>query len=292
MTPPALLRARWAALRYGPLLALAARSRRAGRHVAAAIAAVELGIDRARRETAGQRIARWLDLSPAEARRVFRASLTSEAQEEADSAYFMGHPHALVPAFVRAGEPPHRGGTIYATFHFGSPVLTYLYLRVGRALDVVAVERKLTATNPMAAPKRRWGARKVAWVERFTGRPMLDVDAATMARARERLLDGGALYAAVDVPGDVVGRAATATLLGERIRVSSGVTTLARLARAPLQPVVAISRADRFDLHYGTPIEPGPEAQTLAALMEALATLLRSFPGEWWLWPYVTPARE
>jgi len=290
MTPPAPLGARWAALRYGPLLALAARSRRAGRHVAATIAAVELGLDHARRQTACERIARWLELPPAEARRVFRASLASEAQEEADSAYFMGHPRALVPAFVRADEPAHRGGTIYVTFHFGSPVLTFLYLRAGRAIDVVAVERKLTAANPMPAAKRRWGVRKVAWVERFTGRPMLDVDAAAMARARERLLDGGALYAACDVPGDVVGRAATVRLLGERIRISSGVATLARLARAPLQPVVAISRSGRFDLLYGTPIDPGSEEQTLAALMDTLATLLRRFPGEWWLWPYVAPA--
>jgi hypothetical protein len=290
MTRPASLEARWAALRYGPLLAVSAHSRRAGRRVAAAVAAVEVGRDRARRRTACERIARWLEVPSAEARRVFRASLTSEAQEEADSAYFMAHPRALVPAFAGAVEPVHRGGTIYVTFHLGSPVLTYLYLRAGRALDVVAIERKLTAANPMPAAKRRWGARKVAWVERFTGRPMLDVDAAAMARARERLIDGGALYAAVDVPGDVVGRAATVAILGERIRVSSGVATLARLARAPLQPIVAINRGGRFDLHYGTPIDPGPEPQTLAAFMETLAILLRRDPGEWWLWPYVASA--
>jgi len=283
--------ARWTELRYTSLLPRAATSRRLGDVYAHMVAAIELGIDRERRRVAVERIARWLGRSSGVAARIYHASLVSEAREEADSAYFMRRPQRLLASFrPPPDEPEARRGTIYATLHLGSPILAYLYLCGVRGVPARAIGRGLDLANQMPPAKRSFGLEKVAWVESFSGQPFLGVDAVSAARAREHLLAGNALYAAVDVPADVVARCAEIELFGEGIRIASGLLRLAALARVPLQPMVAVHRGGDFEVLYGQAIEFDDEGRALALLAAEIARFVRRLPGEWWLWPYLTPA--
>ncbi len=283
--------AAWTSCRYRWLLPWSARSRRTTQAYARLSGRIELALDPERRARAGARIARALGCSAAAADRVFAASLVSEAQEEADTVWSMRHARPW-PSLVHApaDEPTPQGATIYVTLHFGSPVLAYLDLRRRRVADVRLIIRALSPANPMADSKRAFAARKVAWVASVSGYEPLTTDAAATAHAREHLVAGGALFAAIDVPGDVVSRASAVTLFGERILVSSGIATLARLTAATLLPVVAVRRRETLALRYGAPIPPGKDAETQAAAFRELARFIADDPGEWWLWPYVTPA--
>jgi hypothetical protein len=279
----------WAAFRYGPLLAAAARHRRLGRAYAELAGAVEFWRDRPRRRVAAMRAARWLGASTRDAARIFHRCLVSEALEEADNAYFMRHEAALDRVFRSpSGAPSTEPGTIWATLHMGSPILAYLYLRRVRRLPVAIVGRALDDTNPMPAAKRSFGKRKVAWLEAASGRPLLGVDARAIARARRELIEGRDLFAAIDVPGDVSARSAVVTIGGERVRLAAGMIALAGLTAAPIQPVVGVHEAGAIVLHYGRAIE-AREAGALVAVGAAVADLVRRFPEEWWLWPYVAP---
>jgi hypothetical protein len=284
-------RTRWIATRYERLLPLTGRSRAVGRAYATLVAAMELRLDPARRLTAERRIARWLNVSPADAHRTYRDSLRSEAREEADIAFFMAHPDALDTVFrAPRDEPRDEAPTIYAILHFGSPILAYLHLCRTRAHAIHTIARELDTTNPMPEAKRRFGVRKVAWVYERSGRPFIGVDGPAIIHARERLLVGDSLYAALDVPGDVAQRVGTITVCGERLRVAAGMTTLASLTRTPLQPVLAVSRGSDVEMLYGPRISPTTPDETLAAVTAALFSFVIAHPGEWWLWPYVTPA--
>jgi len=283
--------ATWPQVRYAALLPLTRRDRRAGGLYARLVGAVEYARDGRRRRVAVERIARAFDLSAAAAAAVFRDSLVSEAREEADTIYFMHRPETtLRRAFVAdaCGGRERAAPAVYATLHFGSPILCYLYLRLVRDVPVDLIGRRLDDANPMPSAKRSYGMRKVAWVERLAGRPFVDVDAASMARMRERLLDGASAFAAVDVPGDVVARRTTTELFGERITLSAGVATLAKLARVPVQPIVAISEPAGIRIHYGEAIEiTNDDGAALGARMTAL---IARWPSEWWMWPYVSRA--
>lgn len=284
-------RARWVVTRYERLLPLTARSRAVGRAYATLVAAMELRLDPLRRVTAERRIARWLGVPEAHAHRIHRDSLRSEAREEADTAFFMAHPDALETAVrARRDEPRDEAPTIYAILHFGSPILAYLHLCSTRGRAIHAIARELDTTNPMSEAKRQFGVRKVAWVHERSGRPFIGVDGAAIVHARERLLAGDSLYAALDVPGNVSQRAAEVTVCGERLRVAAGMTTLASLTRTPLQPVLALCRGSDIEMLYGPRIPPTSPADTLAAVTAALFAFVTVHPGEWWLWPYVTPA--
>jgi hypothetical protein len=285
--------ATWTSWRYRWLLHWSGRSRRTTRAYARLCGRVELALDSERRARAGTRIARALGCSPAAADRVFAASLVSEAQEEADTVWSMRHARAWPDLFrAPADEPAPHGATIYVTLHFGSPILAYLDLRHRRVADVRLMMRPLSPANPMADAKRAYAVRKVAWVTTVSGCEPLPTDAAGTAHAREHLIAGHALYAATDVPGDVVSRASAVTLFGERILISSGIATLARLTGASLQPIVAVRRNDTLALRYGNRIPAGNDAETLAAVFRELARFIADDPGEWWLWPYATPAPE
>jgi lauroyl/myristoyl acyltransferase len=284
----------WAAFRYGWLLPWSARRRHRARWYAAIAAAVDLA-DGARRTSAVQRIRRWMGSATSTATRIYHSSLTSEAREEADTAYFMRHPHELATAFrPPLVEPPSTGPVIYVTLHFGSPVLAYLYLRARRGVDARLIARRLSPANPMAAAKRAFAEHMVAWVAAIAGHALLATDAGATARAREHLVDGASLFAAIDVPGDVVARAAEVTLFGEAIAVSSGLATLARLTGVPMQPVVAVSRGGGLHVRYGSRVPAGGEREMLDAVFDELSAFIAADPGEWWLWPYVvvpTPVR-
>jgi hypothetical protein len=236
------------------------------------------------------RIARWRRISLASAHRLFHASLVSEAQEEADTAFFMRQGEAFDRWLASASRAPTcEGATVLATLHLGTPVHGYLAFRRAAHLDVRAVGRGLGPTNPMAQAKLRYARRKVAWVYERAGVEFLEPDAVSMARAREHLLRGKLLYAAIDVPGDAVSRSAEVEMCGERLSYAAGVMILARLTKCTVLPLVAISRPDRIEIEYGDPIEPG-RPDVLTAVFAELTKFIERYPDQWWLWPYVVPA--
>lgn len=281
--------AAWAELRYGRLLPLAARQRGFAPRYARLVSLVEGTLDRERRAAASARMQRWLRVTPRRARALHRACLASEAREEADTAWFMTQPwEALARAYLPLGCPVSpRTATIWTILHFGSPILAYVHLCRVWGVDARIIGRALDDANPMPSAKQAWGRRKVAWVQEVTGKPFLAVDAGAIAHAREHLLAGGALLAAIDVPGDVVGRSTRLTLFGEPTRVAAGIFRLAELTRVPLRSLRAISRGGRVEVRHGDPIVLAGGDDPLAPVASEVETILRAHPDEWWLWPYL-----
>jgi hypothetical protein len=278
----------WAELRYGRLLPLAARRRSFASAYARVVSLVEWSSDARRRRVARSRIARWLCLTDGPAALLYRRCLESEAREEADTAWFMAHPEDLERAYHRAARPDcAAGATIWLTLHFGSPILAYVYVRRVWGIDAAIIGRTLDDQNPMPAAKQAFGRRKVAWVELVTGKPFLGVDAASIAHAREHLLRGGSLFAAIDVPGDVVRRSARIELFGEPVCIAGGIPRIAELARVPMRTLVATSRGGAIHLRSGAAIEARPGGSALAAVGAEIEAILRREPAEWWLWPYL-----
>ena len=194
----------WPEWRYRHLLPRAAATRAAGRRYAYMVAAIELR-DALRRRRAVARIERWQHVSRLAALRLFHACLLSEAREEADTVFFMRHPPELRQWFPDAAAVARPDGpTLFATLHLGSPVFAYLFLRSVAALDVRAIGRKLDERNPMPGAKRRYGLAKEAWLRGAAGVDLLEPSPRAMTDAREHLLAGRPLFAALDVPGDVV----------------------------------------------------------------------------------------
>lgn len=292
LTPPEpVWRRRWEAQRYRTLLELAARTRIGGAAYAEIVAAIEQRADPHRRDVAVGRIGRWLGVEEVEAQRIYRSALRSEAREEADARFLMDHPAALEGAFQPpVGEPDLEGPAIWLTLHLGSPNLAFVYLRRVRGLDVRIVGRPLDDANPMHEEKRAFGHRKVRWLQDLTAAPFLDTSAEAMARARSHLLQGGALFALMDTPGDVVSRSFAIELFGEKVRIAAGAFRLAALVGVPIRPIVAVHRGGGFDLHYGRPIEPVAGRISSEDVARELARLIGTFPGEWWLWPYLPGA--
>jgi len=289
------LRRSWAEVRYRWLLPLTRRSRTNGRAYARLVARVEYAADAERARVAARRIAGALGTTAGEAARIFRRCLASEALEEADTVFFMATQRDAIDRSVfRCDALPERtagsSGTVYATLHFGSPVLGYLALGSGRDEAVSIVGRPLDGANPMPSAKRDYARGKVAWVERVTGRPFLGTDGLAMARAREELLAGRSLYTPVDVPGSVAGRAATVAPFGEPIRLASGLMTLARVAGADVVPVVTLSTPAGFTIELGPRLAPSLGDALLEETMAALACFVRAHPDEWWMWPYLESA--
>lgn len=284
MAPSAAGPADW---RYRRILPLAARSRAFGRAAASFLAGSELRRDPARARVATRRIGEALGVPPDRARAIYRAALASEAREEADAAFFMAHEDRIAAAFAGSGARLEPGAAILATLHFGSPVLGFVHLSRIEGARLAIVARPLDDSNPMPRAKRDWARRKVAFTERLSGRPFLSTDPASVARAREHLLEGGRIYTPVDVPGDVSARRSRVGLFGRVAEVSGGIEVLARLTRTPVQPVVALPQGNGFAFWYGRRIEPGEGGEPLAAAFAELETILRERPGEWWMWPYL-----
>lgn len=279
--------ASWPTIRYERLFPLAKHGPAAARLCGIVAGAVEYLIDPVRRDVAVRRIARAVRVSPRKARSIFRAALTSEAFEEAELVFLMARDRALDGLLATGTDDQrHDPGTIYVTFHLGHPVLAYLYLARRRGLPISILARALTEDNPMSEAKRRYGCARNAWIA-ASSRPFLHGDAESVVRARDMLLAGESIFVPIDVPGDVMARTADIQVFGERARFSSGVITLARLSRAPVQPVVALVGARGLELHWGRRIAPGKDAETSAAVFAELLEIVRRFPGEWWMWPYL-----
>jgi hypothetical protein len=284
-------RLRWEAQRYRTLLELAAWSRAGSAAYAEIAAAIELRADPQRRGVAVRRIRRWLGVDERAARRIYSSALRSEAREEADARYLMDRPTVLDGAFrAPADEPDLAGPAIWLTLHLGSPNLAFVYLRRIRGLDVRIVGRPLDDANPMHADKRAFGHRKVRWLQEMTAAPFLDTSAEAMAQGRSHLLQGGALFALMDTPGDVVARSIAIELFGERVRIASGAFRLAALVGVPIRPVVAVRRGSDFDLCFGRPIDPVGGVVPSEEVARELSRLIGAYPGEWWLWPYLPGA--
>lgn len=276
----------WDRLRYGRLLAIAARERRLGAAYAAFVARIEERRDPRRRAIACARIARWLRCLPADAAGVFRASLRSEAREEADSAFFMRHTEALAAAFAGAVPlAPEAGPILYVGLHLGSPVLGYLALCHRLAPDLALIARGIDPANPMPVDKRRFAERKVAWTETQAGRPFFATDADAMLGVRRHLRAGRPLYMLADVPGDAVGRSASCTLFGETVRLAAGLPTLARIAGSAVQTVAVLRGRHGFEIRAGARV--AAREVDMPAVLAALAPFIGQDPGEWWMWPYL-----
>jgi hypothetical protein len=275
----------WPEWRYGGLLTRAATTRAGGRGYARLVAGVEF-LEAARRRRAVMRIQRWQRVSRGAALRIFHASLMSEAREEADSAFFMQHPLGLRGWMPDASAiPTPSGPTLYATLHLGSPVFAYVFLRLIAALDVRAIGRRLDERNPMPAAKRRYGLAKEAWLRGLAGVDLLEPSAHAMNAAREHLLDGRPVFAALDVPGDVVARSTRLAVAGEQVAFSAGAIRIAQLAGARVVPIVALSGLAGLRLHVGQPLDP--DTPRTAAVLRTLLGFVHRHPDEWWLWPYV-----
>ncbi len=274
-------------VRYDALLPVAGSSRRVGRLYAEACASMDLAADGERAGVAVERIRRWTGLSGADAREAYRGALASEAQEEADSAFFRRHPEAFDRWLPGGSEIPRPAGpVVYATLHFGHPVLSCVYLQRNGGGDVRPIIRGLDDTNPMADPKRGWGQRKVGWVRDLLDGAVFGVDAVATARAREHLLDGGAVFAALDVPGDVSDRTSEVEVAGERLRFSTGVVSLAQMTRSTIVPVVAVGGAQKMAVHFGRSVA-ATGSDSFSAVFAELARFIHRFPHQWWLWPFV-----
>jgi hypothetical protein len=281
---------RFEVARYRWLLPLTARG--GGRAViyARLCARVERALDAHRRAVAVGRIARWLAVPTVRAEEIYFDALCSEAREEADSCWLMngGGLPAVGPTIV--AEPAPVGPAIWATLHFGSPVLAYLHLRRSRRLDVQIVGRPLDEDNPMSEEKRAWGRRKVAWLEARSGLTILGVSPEATSVARARLMKGGSICVLMDVPGDVVARRMTLSLCGERVSLAAGIFLLAGMSGVPVLPFAGVRRGASFELHYGRPISVEPGRIPMDEVASELSRFLVAMPGEWWLWPFLPSA--
>jgi len=283
----------WQQLRYGALLRAAGTSVAAARAYAAVVAEVERRRDPHRSSVAEARIRRSLGMTGDAARRIYRDALYSEALEEADSLRFMSGRSSIARDVDVVGVAPRGGGPrLYAALHFGSPVLAYLALRAVAEPDLLLIGRELDEEkNPMPASKREFAARKVAWVE-AAGAPFLGTTDRDVLQAREHLLAGRPLCAAVDVPGNVVRRAEWIDVAGHRVSVATGVLHLAVLTGCDVQLVAGAHRAGRISVWC----RPAFSAPTVAELARKIAAdvdaVVREWPGEWWMWPFMVAPRE
>ncbi len=232
---------------------------------------------------------RWLGVSRGRARRLFRRSLEIEAREEADSVRLIRHPSEFrghLPAASELPELPHR--VVFATMHTGAHVFAYAYLRKVCRLNVRAMARPIGPDNPMPDAKRRYAERKIAWLHIQLGVDLLGTDLASLAVAREHLLDDQPLFAAFDVPGDGATRTQEIRVGDERLLAAAGVVVLARLVEATIVPILALRTEDGVRLEFGDPVLPS-DPDPLACVYRQFEAFLRRWPEHWSLWPYVQP---
>ena len=78
--------------------------------------------------------------------------------------------------------------------------------------------------------------------------------------------------------------------LREPVRLAAGLMTLARITGADVVPVVALSRQQRFAVHFGHRLPAVLGDQLLEQAVAELARFVREYPDEWWMWPYLERA--
>lgn len=257
------------------------------------MAAIERRVFPVRARAAEDRIGRALSAGPSAAREIHQLSLESELREQADCARFMHRPDRLASFLPDAARLPRTDGpTLFASLHMGSPVLLSAFLHQNSGLDVRPIIRELGEGNPMASARSRWGDRKVRWLEKTLGLRPLGTDARSTAQARSHLLDGNALFAALDVPAGGSGRAAAFPLFGQRWAFASGALKLAALTDARVVPIIGISRDRSLSVACGTPQRAADADALGAAVFREFEELIRGDPGEWWMWPYLAEAPE
>jgi hypothetical protein len=282
----------WEGLRWGPLLSLAGRGPLFGRIYAEVVARVEHRRDPERRRVAESRIARWLGVDEASAGRIFVQALRSEALEESEiAAVLRSDDPEVVPIVLEGWQGRGPRPRIYGVFHAGSPVLVYLELRRRFEPQLRLLARELDENNPMGDAKRRFASRKVGWVENATGESFFDTRGTALLEAREHLLAGRPLFAAFDVPGDVVARAGEVSLFGERVLLASGVFELAALTGADIQLVFSKHGPAGVRAWFRPSLEASTGDEFLAGVGRELEDAIRSMPGENWFWPFFANGR-
>lgn len=221
------------------------------------------------------------------AREIFRNAVRSEALEEADSCRFMSGRCSTVrdielSGFARTTQRPR----LYAALHFGSPVLAYIGLRQQVEKSLLVIARELGDKNPMPGAKQQFATRKVAWVEKAAGAPFLGTSESDVLRARDHLLGGNSVYAAVDVPGNVVRRAEWMRVGGAEMLLATGILKLAAITGCDLQLALGFHRNGRIVVHGG-PVVYGSTTVALGAqVMSCLQDVINRWPEEWWMWPF------
>ncbi|MDG1401740.1 MAG: hypothetical protein P8K76_12035 [Candidatus Binatia bacterium] len=278
----------WERARYQLLDSLAARSMGGTNAYVHMISRVEEVLQRERSRTAINRISRALDLAPRDSRQIYRQCLASEAREEADSARLLVSGQPIAEA-VEATPPfsPVDGPCIYITLHWGSPMITFLYLRSVLGIPVRLIGRPLDKSNPLPPGKMRWGHRKVEWMETLTGETFIPDDGAGALQARTELLEGRSIFASVDVPAQPTSRSRVIDLFGEPIRIASGLLRLAALTKVPLVPILGHSCGQKIHVAHEEPIPAAREEELAESIGIWLRKILARQPDQWWLWPFV-----
>jgi hypothetical protein len=278
----------WERRRYQLLDRIAARSMWGTDAYVFLVSRVEERLQQDRRKAATDRIARALEVSPRHGRKIYRQCLASEAREEADAARLCLSGKPIVDAVESAPLlPPVAGPCIYVTLHWGSPMITFLYLRSALGIPVRLIGRPLDEQNPLPPAKMIWGHRKVEWMEQLTGTPFIRDDSRGALEARSELLAGRSIFASVDVPAAPAGRSRVIDLFGEPIRIASGLLRLAALTKVPLVPILGHSRGQRIFIAQEEPIPAGSEQELSDAVGFWIRKTLRRQPDQWWLWPFV-----
>jgi len=242
---------------------LAARFPRAAIASAGALAWATQPLNRG---VAPERIAAILPtLSPAELEAARRATWASHLRGQALAAAVAADGRRQVCPRLVAGYPPAsvRAPMVIASFHIGA-----LYA-LGATLERLPGETlALHATRFLTARP---------------GVTLLDVGddewsrVAAFHRAFRTLRAGGFVFLTVDSRPEP---AVPATLLGHPISLARGAFALARMADAPLVPLVTRWRGTGIEVHWGDPIEPADEEGMVARAAAWLEAYLLDFPGE------------
>jgi lauroyl/myristoyl acyltransferase len=158
-----------------------------------------------------------------------------------------------------------RAPAIIGTFHIGP---THA---LGAAIERLPGE-VLVLRRRAYAPAQ---ARNVQVAETGGGE---ELRARAFHRAVGHLRDGGYVLLPID-PAE--GARVAAPFLGRSLMLARGAFALARVARAPILPVVTRWRGLRMEIHCGPLIEPGDSEERLAEQAAAwLESYLTAAPGE------------
>lgn len=284
---------RWERHRYQLLDHMASRGTGGSASYVQLVARIEERLQPERRAVAVNRISQALGVSVQQAKIIYRNCLASEAREEADTARLRRSASPIAEAIDNTNQFSGLGGPcIYITLHWGSPMITFLYLRAALGIPVRIIGRPLDRENPLPPAKMLWGRHKVEWMEQMTGASFISDDGAGALEARAELLDGRSIFASVDVPAPTQARARVVDLFGEPIRIASGVLRLAALTQVPLVPILGYSRGNRIYVTQEEPFAAASEAEHSESVGLWIEQTLRRQPEEWWLWPFVNVASQ
>jgi hypothetical protein len=185
-----------------------------------------------------------------------------------------------------AGEWPRSGAFVAVTFHYGTGLWICRALRhAGRRSRFLSgrFERDAFEARPLL---HRYGAERLAEVERITGSPI-----AYRPGARETLLEalaeGVSVIGLIDVPPRLAPRGQQPVeLLGRPASLPDGLLQLAADANVPIVPcwVELDFATGRRRVVIGEARAATPVDATLGEIAATLDRLIRKSPAEWMFW--------